>query len=78
MLLRARAIENLSYLLAPAQTGLHDNGRETYGHSMIVNYWGAVLDCQSSDPGVVMAHLDLAALHEQRRKFPALSHRRLP
>jgi len=77
VLLRARAVENLSYLLASAQTGMHQNGRETYGHSMIVDYWGTVLACKASEPGVVVAGIDLDALHEQRAKFPVLKHRRL-
>lgn len=76
-LLRARAIENLGYVLAPAQTGMHENGRETYGHSLIVDYWGAVLACRDTLPGVTCADLDLGALHEQRQRFPALEHRRL-
>ncbi len=77
VLLRARAIENLSYLLASGQTGVHQNGRETYGHSMIVDYWGNVLSCRPQEPGVVIAEIDLDALRAQRQKFPALRHRRL-
>ena len=77
VLLRARAIENLCYLLAPAQTGLHANGRETWGHSMIIDPWGAVLACQEVEPGLQTANIDFEKLHEQRRKFPVLAHRRL-
>jgi nitrilase len=77
VLLRARAIENLCYLLAPAQTGLHANGRETYGHSMIVDPWGEVLAEQAAQPGVALASIDLAQQREQRRRFPVLAHRRL-
>lgn len=77
VLLRARAIENLCYVLAPAQVGLHANGRDTYGHSMIVNAWGEVLGCQAQQPGVVTAPLDLDQLAELRRRFPVLTHRRL-
>ena len=77
VLLRARAIENLGYLLASAQAGMHQNGRETFGHSMIVDYWGNVLSCRPDTPGVVVADIDLQALHAQRKSFPALQHRRL-
>jgi deaminated glutathione amidase len=77
VLLRARAIENLSYLLAPAQTGLHDNGRETWGHSMMVNHWGEVIAHRDTGPGMVIGDIDLPTLHTQRKKFPALRHRRM-
>ena len=77
VLLRARAIENLCYVLAPAQTGVHANGRETYGHSMIVHPWGEVMACQECDVGVLTAEIDLNQLHQHRRKFPVLTHRRL-
>jgi deaminated glutathione amidase len=75
VLLRARAIENLCYLLAPAQTGLHANGRETYGHSMIVDSWGTVLACQAEGVGVVTARVDLEQLRDRRKRFPVLMHR---
>jgi predicted amidohydrolase len=74
-LLRARAIENLSYVVAPAQWGRHDNGRETYGDSLIVDFWGTVLARLPSGVGVVVTELDLAAQAEARRNFPALTHR---
>jgi predicted amidohydrolase len=74
-LLRARAIENLCYLIAPAQTGMHANGRETYGDSMIVDYWGCVLARLPRGPGVITARIDLGRQEEQRRSFPALEHR---
>jgi len=74
-LLRARAIENLSYVVAPAQWGRHANGRDTYGDSLIVDYWGTVLARLPSGVGVVVAELDLAAQAEARRNFPALTHR---
>ncbi len=77
LLLRARAVENLAYVIAPAQVGEHANGRCTYGHSMIVDHWGNVLARrQQPDAGVVVAEVDLAALRETRQKFPVLSHRR--
>jgi deaminated glutathione amidase len=74
-LLRARAIENLSYVVAPAQWGRHASGRETYGDSLIVDYWGTVLSRLNAGVGVVIAQLDLAAQAEARRNFPALTHR---
>lgn len=77
VLLRARAIENLSYMLAAAQWGLHANGRETYGHSMIVDPWGVVIQELDAGTGAVLAQIDLDAQVEKRRTFPALSHRRL-
>lgn len=75
-LLRARAIENLCYVLASAQGGFHVNGRETYGHSMIVDPWGHVLDVLPNGAGVVTAKLDMKRLRNIRRTFPALDHRR--
>lgn len=74
-LLRARAIENLAYVVAPGQWGRHENGRETYGHSLIVDPWGTVLAQLPEGTGIVTATLDLAAQDETRRRFPALSHR---
>jgi len=74
-LLRARAIENLSFVVAAGQWGRHANGRETYGDSIIIDYWGAVLARLSAGEGVVVATLDLAAQQLARRDFPALSHR---
>jgi deaminated glutathione amidase len=74
-LLRARAIENLCYVLAPAQSGFHANGRETYGDSMIVDYWGRILRRLPRGQGCVVADVDLAAQAQVRRNFPALEHR---
>jgi nitrilase len=74
-LLRARAIENLCYVIAPAQSGFHANGRETYGDSMIVDYWGRILRRLPRGIGCVVAELDLAAQAEVRESFPALRHR---
>ncbi len=76
-LLRARAIENLAYVLAAAQGGLHANGRETHGDSMIVDPWGAVIDRLPKGPGVVVADMDLAFLRRMRANLPALEHRTL-
>jgi len=75
VLLRARAIENLAFVVAAAQWGAHPSGRETYGDSMIVDYWGTVLARLPSGVGIVTARLDLAAQEETRGNFPALSHR---
>jgi predicted amidohydrolase len=75
VLLRARAIENLSYVVAPAQWGRHANGRETYGDSLIVDCWGTVMSRLASGTGVVVAELDLSAQADIRRNFPALTHR---
>ena len=78
LLCRARAVENLCYLIAPGQGGLHDNGRRTYGHSLIAGPWGEVLaECTENGEGVACASVDLAALHEVRTRFPAGQHRRL-
>ena len=74
-LLRARAIENLCYVVASAQFGTHPNGRQTWGHSLIVDYWGRILTQLPDGEGVVTAAIDLDAQAEARRKFPALSHR---
>ncbi len=77
VLIRARAIENLCYVAASAQGGYHVNGRETHGHSMIVDPWGVVLDRLPRGSGVVTAEIDLTRLASIRRNFPALQHRRL-
>src|SRR6202035_3572268 len=71
-LLRARAIENLCYVVAPAQTGTHTSGRETYGDSLIVDYWGQVLSRLAKGTGVITAEIDLAKEAETRARFPAL------
>ena len=74
-LLRARAIENLSYVVAPAQWGRHASGRETYGDSLIIDHWGTILSRLPTGEGVIVSRLDLAAQEVARRDFPALSHR---
>jgi predicted amidohydrolase len=76
-LLRARAIENLCYVVAPAQTGTHTSGRETYGDSVIVDYWGQVLSRLAKGTGVITAEIDLAKEAETRTRFPALDNRQL-
>ncbi len=76
-LIRARAIENLAYVLAPAQGGYHMNGRETHGDSMIVDPWGVVLDRLPRGSGVVVAGINPQFLQHLRQSLPALTHRRL-
>ncbi|VAW89117.1 FIG003879: Uncharacterized subgroup of the nitrilase superfamily [hydrothermal vent metagenome] len=76
-LVRARAIENLSYVIAAAQGGYHVNGRETYGDSMIVDPWGGVLDRLPSGSGVVSAEIDPTRLAQTRQNFPSISHRKI-
>jgi nitrilase len=76
-LVRARAIENMAYVIASAQGGYHANGRETYGHSMIVDPWGIPLDSLSRGSGVVVADIELSRLHDMRRSFPVLEHRKI-
>ena len=76
-LLRARAIENLAYVIAPAQGGEHPSGRRTYGHSLIVDPWGDVLAERAEGEGVVIAEIDLERVREVRRMLPALANKRL-
>ncbi|UCB54732.1 MAG: carbon-nitrogen hydrolase family protein [Thiotrichales bacterium] len=76
-LLRARAIENLCYMVAPDQGGYHKNGRETYGDSMIIDPWGVVLNRLPHGTGVVVSNIDLEKLRRTRQNFPALQHKRL-
>ena len=76
-LLRARAIENLAGVIAAAQGGTHENGRRTWGHSMVVDAWGQVLGLRAEGAGVVVADLDADALAGRRAQLPALLHRRL-
>jgi predicted amidohydrolase len=76
-LVRARAIENLSYVVAAAQGGYHINGRETHGHSMIVDPWGTILSQVPRGTGSVTCKLDLDYLASTRRNFPTIQHRKL-
>jgi nitrilase len=76
LLLRARAVENQCYVIAPAQGGTHENGRRTWGHSLVVDPWGTVLGCREADgEGVVVAELDTERIAQVRRQLPALEHR---
>lgn len=74
VLLRARAIENLAYVLAPNQTGEHENGRHTHGHSMIIDPWGKIMAEKESGAGYVLAAIDLQALQQIRQQFPCINH----
>jgi predicted amidohydrolase len=76
VLLRARAIETGAFVLAATQGGLHENGRATFGHSLIVSPWGEILAEAGEEPGVIFADLDLAASAEARARIPALKHGR--
>ena len=73
---RARAIENGSFVLAAAQGGKHENGRETFGHSLIVDPWGRILAEGGTEPGIVMAEIDPAEVTAARSKVPSLQHGR--
>ena len=77
VLLRARAIENQCYVLAPAQGGQHANGRRTWGHSMLIDPWGVVVDVLPEGEGFVIGEVDAERLAQVRTHLPALSHRRL-
>ncbi len=77
VLLRARAIENLSYVVAPAQVGRHSANRMTYGNAMIVDPWGTVLARCPDGEGVCVARFDRARMERARQELPALKHRRL-
>lgn len=76
-LLRARAIENQCYVLAPAQTGMHSKTRSSYGHSLIVDPWGEILKDAGEDVGYVVCDLDWSTLSTVRQNMPVLKHRRL-
>jgi nitrilase len=77
VLLRARAIENLAFVAAAAQGGLHDNQRRTWGHAMAIDPWGQVLGQHDTGEGVVVTELDFAHLTACRNRLPALQHRAL-
>ncbi len=76
VLLRARAIETGCYVVAPAQTGTHEDGRTTYGHSLIVDPWGRVMADAGVEPGTIMATLDLEQVAQTRARIPALAQAR--
>lgn len=76
VLLRARAIETGSFVIAPAQGGRHENGRDTFGHSLIIAPWGEIIAEAGIEPGIVMAEIDPAKVDEARGKVPSLNHDR--
>jgi predicted amidohydrolase len=76
LLVRSRAIENGCFVFAAAQGGKHENGRETFGHSLIVDPWGRVLAEGGTEPGVVMTEIDPAAVNDARSRIPSLQHGR--
>ena len=76
VLLRARAIENQCYVVAAAQGGTHENGRRTFGHSLVIDPWGEVVACLDEGEGVVVAELQRERIDSVRRQLPALEHRR--
>jgi nitrilase len=76
-LLRARAIENQCFVIAPGQTGTHASGRRTWGHSLIVDPWGVILAERADGEGAVVAELDFERLRQVRAMLPSLKHRRL-
>jgi deaminated glutathione amidase len=76
VLLRARAIENGAFVIAPAQGGVHANGRRTYGHSLIVSPWGEILAEAGTEPGIITAEIDPRLSQEARTKVPSLNHDR--
>lgn len=77
-LLRARAIENLAWVLAPAQGGTHPNGRQTHGHTMVVDPWGKIVAERTTGAGVIIADIDPEFQASMRKSLPALTHRVLP
>jgi nitrilase len=77
-LIRARAIENLCYVIAPAQSGTHENGRDTWGDSMVVDPWGHVLErVVDTGPGLAVGEVDRTLQQQMRARFPSLTHRRI-
>jgi deaminated glutathione amidase len=76
-LLRSRAIENQCYVLAPAQGGRHENGRRSWGHSLLIDPWGEIISVLPEGEGIVVGELDAARLAEVRANLPALTHRTL-
>lgn len=76
VLLRARAIETGCFILAPAQCGHHEDGRKTFGHSLVVGPWGEILAEAGDEPGVILAEVDLGEVYAARRRIPALDHDR--
>ena len=76
VLLRARAIENAAFVIASAQVGHHEDGRSTYGHSLVIDPWGNILLDMGEKPGLAFVEIDRSAIEEVRRRIPVLRHRR--
>lgn len=76
ILLRARAIESAAFVIAPAQAGIHEDGRETYGHSLVIDPWGEILLDMGDRPGLAFADIDLGRVEAVRARIPVLAHRR--
>lgn len=77
ILLRSRAIENGAFMIAAAQGGVHEDGRETYGHSLIINPWGEIIGEQNNnEPGIIVAELDLSEVTKARQRIPGLANER--
>ncbi len=77
ILLKARAIENGCYIIAPAQTGLHPGGRATYGHSLIIDPWGEIIADGGNNPGIILAEINIEKVNKIRQIMPSLGHDRL-
>jgi len=77
VLLKARAIENQCFVIGAAQSGKHENGRETWGHSMVIDPWGEIMNCLPESKGLCTATVDLEQLHETRQAIPCLRHKRM-
>ena len=77
MLLQSRAIENTTYVLAPAQTGLHYGRRYTHGHALVIDPWGTVLADAGQGPGMAVAPIDSDHLQRVRAQMPSLQHRQV-
>ncbi|MFN7095695.1 MAG: nitrilase-related carbon-nitrogen hydrolase, partial [Burkholderiales bacterium] len=77
VLLRARAIENQCYVIAASQGGIHDSGRHTFGHSMLINPWGAITSIIKDGEGIIMGKLEKQIIKQIRTQLPALEHRRV-
>jgi nitrilase len=75
VLLRARAVENLAFVVAAAQWGSHENGRRTWGHSLVVDCWGEVIGRLPEGEGALVVDIDTARQNDLRGRFPALAHR---
>lgn len=76
-LLRSRAIENTSYVMAPAQTGIHGKNRKTWGHAMIIDPWGRIITDAGGEPGIVLAEINRETINQVRSQIPSLQHRQI-